>query len=170
MRNFIIFFLGVSFFLLNSCFKPLETEEAVLEEETLIKLLADIHLAEARLSDYNSMKLERRDSFATAYYYSIFQIHQVDTADFQQSMEAYASNPEKMNKLYEKVLTHLQKNESKYVKGSKKPKGKNRKEENQKGKKQKEEKGRDENAEAEKKELIKVMNKRIPKKNNTNKE
>lgn len=161
MRNFIIFFLGISFFLLSSCFKSLKTEEAVLEEETLIRLLTDIHLAEARLSDYNSMKLERRDSFATAYYYSIFQIHQADTADFQQSMEAYANNPEEMNQLYEKVLTRLQQNESKYVKGSKSLKDRNPKGEKQKEKDPKGAASKKDTA-SEKREVIKIMNKQIP--------
>jgi arylamine N-acetyltransferase len=120
VRYFLIFIISIGLFSTYSCYRPLESETPVLEEELMIKILADIHLAEARLSDYNSMPAARRDSFAVDYYATIFEIHQVDTADFQQSIKAYMTNPDAMNKLYEKVLTRLQQNETQYVKGTKK--------------------------------------------------
>ncbi len=112
MRAFIfLILLGT---LLSSCYRDFERLEPRLSEEVMIKVLADLHLAEARIADYNSVANAQKDSLAAYDYYRVFAIHQVDTADFQQSIEAYMSDPERMEQLYEKVLTQLQQARSTY--------------------------------------------------------
>ena len=73
----------------------------------MIPFLVDIHLAEAKIADYNSLSVLSRDSLAAEQYATVFQIHQMAPEKFQQSMQAYMSDPAALESLYEKVVEAL---------------------------------------------------------------
>lgn len=88
-----------------SCYQPKERLQPVLSEKQLIAILKDIHLAEAMLTTENDRI--KKDSLAYMYYEQIFFMHNVDTADFNQSMNALFSDPERIDSLYKKVMKEL---------------------------------------------------------------
>ncbi|EJF51939.1 hypothetical protein SapgrDRAFT_0180 [Saprospira grandis DSM 2844] len=109
-------------FLLLACYRPLETEAPILGEQEIIPFLVDLHLAEAKVAEYNSLTVLAKDSLAAEQYATLFQIHQIEPTDFQQSMQAYMGNPEALQQLYEKVVEALLEHELKHSERSKKGK------------------------------------------------
>ncbi len=88
-------------FFFSACYQSIPIEKPILSEDKMIIILKDIHLAEALLSEITDRRA--KDSTAIIYYNEIFRIHQVDTANFEQSMNAYFSNPAQLDSLYNKV-------------------------------------------------------------------
>lgn len=103
--------------LFTGCFKPIPIEKPLLSDEELIPILKDIHIAEALLTE--TVDRRKKDSLARLYYGQIFELHQVDTAAFNQSMHAYFSNPAALDSLYQEVMDALGE-EKKAVVGDKK--------------------------------------------------
>lgn len=91
--------------------------EGTLSKDSMIQILADIHLAEseATLHPYN-------DSLGIinlpAYYKYIFEHHRIDTAVFSHSMNFYLANPELMNSVYSGVIDELSKRHARYQKNN----------------------------------------------------
>ena len=100
----LLLFVLLQFFCF-SCYQPKERLQPVLTEEQLVAILKDIHLAEAMLTTENDRI--KKDSLAYLYYEQIFFMHKVDTADFNQSMNALFSDPERIDSLYKKVMAGL---------------------------------------------------------------
>ena len=94
-----MFILCVS---LASCFKEIPTTEAVLPQEKMVQVLTDIHLAESMLSEIKHRPTQ--DSLAIAYYAHIMALHEIDAEQFDQSMNAYFTNPSLMDSLYSCLL------------------------------------------------------------------
>jgi hypothetical protein len=84
---------------------------AEIPKEKMISVLADIHLAEAKVAGFTAISQPERDSITAVYYETIFRIYDVKAEAFDQSMNAYMQNPEELSKIYEKVLEKLQKDE-----------------------------------------------------------
>jgi hypothetical protein len=76
-----------------------------LSDDRLVKILADAHIAEAAVQ---SLSGPYKDSVIRVYYTQICEIHQVSEADFYQSVELLAMQPEKMDKIYRKVEQRLE--------------------------------------------------------------
>jgi hypothetical protein len=106
----ITLFFGI--FLLQACYREPKFPDAALNKEKMTAVLADIHLAEAKLAGMGNNSQVQRDSTAEVYYATIFKIHQVKAEDFNSSMEAYMQNPKALSEIYEKVLEKLQKEQS----------------------------------------------------------
>ena len=91
--------------------------EGTLSKDSMIQILADIHLAEseATLHPYN-------DSLGIinlpAYYKYIFEHHRIDTAVFSHIMNFYLANPELMNTVYSGVIDELSKRHARYQKNN----------------------------------------------------
>jgi hypothetical protein len=102
----ILLVLGIILMLLACDNRPTRPKDAI-DEATMAKILAEIHLTEARVSrlsfkDYDSTKL--------AYKFLEQQImikYKTDTARYRASYNYYVTNPEQMTKLYENVLKNL---------------------------------------------------------------
>jgi hypothetical protein len=102
----ILLVLGIILMLLACYNRPTRPKDAI-DEATMAKILAEIHLTEARVSrlsfkDYDSTKL--------AYKFLEQQImikYKTDTARYRASYNYYVTNPEQMTKLYENVLKNL---------------------------------------------------------------
>ncbi len=82
--------------------------ENLIDEDKMVKVLTDVHLAEAKIS-----KLGLRTSDSSTIVYKrlerdIFRKWAVDTAAYTQSYIYYSSDPEKLTRIYEQVTKNLQ--------------------------------------------------------------
>ena len=62
----------------------------------------EIHLAEALLTEI--VDKQQKDSMAHYYYQHILQQHNISKDDFDQSMNAYFSNPQALDSMYQKII------------------------------------------------------------------
>lgn len=103
-----ILFLLLFPFLFVAC-KP-EQEAAPIAADKMLRILADIHIAEI----YSSMlddsthqpKIKNLDSLAT-YYQQIFAHHKVSEPEFQQSVEWYRNNPGDLDTVYKRMIEDI---------------------------------------------------------------
>lgn len=102
-------FLGLGIILtLMACDNHPSRPKDAIDEATMAKILAEIHLTEAKVGrlsfkDYDSTKL--------AYKYLEQRImikYKTDTARYRASYNYYVTNPEQMTKLYGNVLSNLE--------------------------------------------------------------
>lgn len=80
-------------------------EKPPIEKDKFIKILVDIHLAEAAMQEMASMQ---RDSTGKKYYSKIFELHKVPESDFNRTLVYYKKDPEKMDALYKDVLKEIE--------------------------------------------------------------
>lgn len=92
--------------LFSSCYKPIPVEEPVLSEDKIKIILKDIHVAEALLTEVSDRRT--KDSLARLYYKQIFYLHDVKQEEFDQSMNAWFTNPAGLDSLYQEVLKELE--------------------------------------------------------------
>lgn len=97
-----IFLLLFSITILSSCNKGIET--LPIAEPELIKILADIHLAEAA---FQNLSTSAKDTLAYQYYDQVYQIHQVEEAMVDSSIAILNRDPERFYSLYTKVQESL---------------------------------------------------------------
>jgi len=88
--------------LFTGCYKVIPVDKSLLSDEELIPILKDIHIAEALLTE--TVDRRAKDSLARLYYGQIFELHQVDSAIFEESMHAYFTDPPALDSLYQKVI------------------------------------------------------------------
>lgn len=88
--------------LFTSCYKPIPVEKPLLNEDELIPILKDIHVAEALLTE--TIDRRAKDSLARLYYGQIFRLHGIDSSIFNQSMHAYFTDPSALDSLYQAVI------------------------------------------------------------------
>jgi hypothetical protein len=81
--------------------------QAVLpvEEEKVIEVIRDIHIAEAAMQNLLDIT---KDSMGDIYYQQIFEIHGMNKADFDSSMIILRRDPERLGIIYDKVLQELE--------------------------------------------------------------
>lgn len=77
-----------------------------MAEEKLINILADIHITEAAVQ---SLRGGTKDSMSQTYYQQIYTIHQTDSVEVQQTLDAMREKPEEMKILYDKVMERVEK-------------------------------------------------------------
>ena len=80
-----------------------------ISEEAMVPILRDVHIAEAALQ---TMPSNTRDSMAEIYYLQIFKIHGVTWDDFEQTMGVLREDPIRMERIYEKVMEELAKDDA----------------------------------------------------------
>lgn len=100
MRRLLSFFILILF--LFSCGG--NKVNLPIPESELIKILADIHLAEAAFQNLSS---SAKDTLAYQYYDQIYQIHQVDKAQVDSCIAILNRNPKYFFDTYEKVQEFL---------------------------------------------------------------
>ncbi len=79
----------------------------------MIKMLVDIHLAEAT---YQKMRFDSimKNFTSVDYYYSILEKYEVADSVFEKSFVYYASNPRQFEQMYRKVMNKLSEMEQQY--------------------------------------------------------
>lgn len=89
--------------LLAGCREERETR-LLIPEDKLVEVLVDVHLAESALQNRFG---PAKDSLAGLYYDKIFELHDVEEADFEETMERLRRDPETAERIYETVLEKL---------------------------------------------------------------
>lgn len=92
--------------------------EPDIGQEKMVEILKDIHLAEA-ISQ--SERTNVKDSLLAIYYDDIYRIHDITKEDLERNLKLWMNDAEEVDKLYEKVIEELSKEESKYGKKSESP-------------------------------------------------
>lgn len=92
---------------LISCNDNAKPPANVIDEKTMSKILADIHLTESKV---NRLTFQAYDSTRVAYTElerRIMAKYKVDTNRYRESYKFYVSDPERMVKVYDDVLNIL---------------------------------------------------------------
>ena len=103
----ISFILCVTFLSCGSPQKNIPNE--ILSENILIDLLKDIHLAEAKFELHKTKGMENTKNELAHNYSSIYKKYEITVDDFDKTLDYYAQNPEKLEKIYTRVLEQLTK-------------------------------------------------------------
>ncbi len=103
MSNFLkIAVFGLSLFAWTNCGE--KNARLPIDDETLVKVLADVHLSEAALS--STFGLEK-DSLVLVYYDQIYKMHGISKDDFERTLFELYKRPRKMAYLYQLVTERL---------------------------------------------------------------
>tara|TARA_B110000467_G_scaffold125842_1_gene118401 strand:- start:2 stop:346 length:345 start_codon:yes stop_codon:yes gene_type:complete len=86
-----------------------ETPQDILSENIFINLLKDIHLAEAKFELHKTKGMENAKNELAHNYSSIYKKYEITVDDFDKTLDYYAQNPEKLEKIYTRVLEQLTK-------------------------------------------------------------
>jgi hypothetical protein len=103
-----LLFLAASIY---SC-KPKEdpVPAKVIGRDTMVNLLADLHLAEAKMlvsgKEFNSSVLK------SAYLQNVLLKAKIDTARFSESFQFYATHPALFSSVYDDVITEISKRQA----------------------------------------------------------
>lgn len=87
-----------------------EKPDQVLDENEMVDVLVDVHLAEAVLTRIRG-KGENVEGLTDAYYQKVFEKHEINKKIFDTSMYYYQQNLGEMDEIYEQVITELNKME-----------------------------------------------------------
>lgn len=109
-KSFVFLFL-INGFVLMSCSRgDTGKPERVVDEKKMVDVLLDVHLAEAVLTRTRG-KGENVEEVTDAYYQKVFEKHNITKETFDTSMYYYQRNLEKLDVIYEQVITELNKME-----------------------------------------------------------
>ena len=96
--------------ILLSCGNPkTEIPQDILSKNSFIGLLKDIHLAEAKFELHKTKGMENAKNELAHNYSSIYKKYEITVDDFDKTLDYYAQNPEKLEKIYTSVLEQLTK-------------------------------------------------------------
>ncbi len=82
-------------------------EDEILSKSKMVKILADVHLAEAA-SDLRGKEFVDGELLFSHYEQMILQKHQTDTATYLRSLRHYFGDPRQAQQLYEVVYQTLE--------------------------------------------------------------
>lgn len=103
-----VFIVGIVIAMLGSCSKgPVEKPQKLLQENQMVKMLVDIHMAEAAFNTRRHRDSIIGKSSSTDFYYSILDKYSVADSVFEQSLVYYASYPRRFERMYRKVMNEL---------------------------------------------------------------
>jgi hypothetical protein len=105
-KHFIWFLLTIIIFSCSGTKK-----KYLIPEKTMVPLLVDMHIADAIGLDYTLGQKQLKIDSAALYGW-IFEKHGVTKMQFDSSISYYARHPDRLNKIYEKVISSLSKLES----------------------------------------------------------
>ena len=124
MRKFTVRLFGVLivFAFFSSCNAPTvridvpeDMKKPYINEDTLVALLVDIHLADGYLASNqqefaNNLKkigITKKEEGLKDFYASVFKKHSVKNPDFYKTLEYYSFHQDELLKIYERVLDSL---------------------------------------------------------------
>ena len=94
--------LAMICFLVLNCQKA---EELPIQPQKLVDVIADIHLSESAMYLFND---QIKDSIGLVYYQQVFDIHEVDSADFNIAIKMIRKDPKLMMQVYSKVFEKIE--------------------------------------------------------------
>jgi Domain of unknown function (DUF4296) len=87
--------------------------DGTLSEEKMAVILADVHVAEARVTRMNLVSLDSAALVTEHLKMQIFKANKVDSVAYNRSYQFYARYPEYLERIYEIVLKDLDKRQKK---------------------------------------------------------
>lgn len=90
-------------FLATSCAK--KEKELPINEEKLILVLSDMHLAEGAIQN---LPKSAKDTLSYQYYEQIYAIHDITKEELYSCLSIMERNPKKLELVYKKVKTHIE--------------------------------------------------------------
>lgn len=93
---------------LASCDSEDSPPDNVLPSEQMVAILSDIHIAESRILQ---MHLKSMDSSVVMYDYfqnKLYKKHHTDSTQYKNSYDYYASDPKKLEAIYDKVAKKIE--------------------------------------------------------------
>jgi len=91
-----------------------EAPPNLIEESKLERILVDLHITDAVISEKKYRKKEKGVQ-PSAYYNALFEKHGITKEQFQNSMAYYAKMPSRLDKIYDDVLNRLYEQEEAIV-------------------------------------------------------
>lgn len=85
--------------------------KGILNEEKMVAVLTDIHIAEGRLKTV-SIFGDSAKSMAPVLYDQIYKTHQITAQEFTTTYNYYQNNPKEFERIIDLVITELSKKES----------------------------------------------------------
>ena len=99
--------------LLLACAEEKENiPQDILSEKEFVVVLKDVHLAEANFELQKNKGLENAKNELSNLYTSIYKKHNVSEEKFKETLNFYAQNPEKLERIYTNILEKLTKDRS----------------------------------------------------------
>jgi hypothetical protein len=109
--------LFIILLILASCYHsapdPDFNMDLVIQADSMVSLLTDIHLAEGIISSLKS-KHQPVGHLSSEYFEVVLKRHSISREAFEESLQYYAFHTEELDEIYEKVITELSKRESLY--------------------------------------------------------
>ena len=100
--------LSILIVLLLACTAPkTERPSGILSETEFANMLKEVHLVEAAFDLNKSKGLENAKNSLANSYQSIYEKYDATDTTFSKSLDYYAKNPEKLEKIYTNVLEQL---------------------------------------------------------------
>ena len=104
MKNY----LFILFCFLFSCSPPNEElSENILSQNTFESILKEIHLAEATFELHKTKGMGKAKNELANSYQNICSEYTISEEEFKLNLEYYSNHPEKLEKIYDKVLEEL---------------------------------------------------------------
>lgn len=103
--NTVLFFTIILSTACNSPEPQLVMPSNIIREDSMVRILVDIHLLEASINMgllNNSVSSTQSDKV-----YNVFKKHSTTRQQYDSSMNFYSSNPQLLNKIYEQVIASL---------------------------------------------------------------
>ncbi len=101
---FILSFLFIIALSFVGC-KEEKPEPLPFEEEKIIAILLDVHLAEAAIQSLGKVM---KDSMSSVYYDQICIIHDIKRGEFDSLLETLRTRPDDLKNLYQKMLERIE--------------------------------------------------------------
>jgi hypothetical protein len=96
--------------LLQACSAVDDTKpENLLPEETMVSILTDIHLTEARVMQMGLRSVDSSNIVYNRLEKQIFRKYKLDTAQYNASYRYYSTHPREMEAVYKEITGRLQK-------------------------------------------------------------
>ena len=100
--------LSILSVLLLACTAPkTEILTGILSKAEFANMLKEVHLAEAAFERTKSKGLKNAKNTLANSYQSIYKKHDISASTFSKSLDYYAKNPEKLEKIYSVILEEL---------------------------------------------------------------
>jgi hypothetical protein len=116
--------ISILFFLICGCYNEnkvvAEPPDPLLTEEQMIEILTDIQIAEAIIANNRVQRTNTEQHYKDSLYQVIFDNYKLTSKEINANIDYYNTDPNQMEKIYEKVLSNLSKRQSEIEEKAKK--------------------------------------------------
>jgi hypothetical protein len=92
--------------LIFGCSNEKSIPKGIISEDSLVQIIVDMHLGDAILIDPSTQQRQFVIN-KTEFYNAILKKHSITKAEFKKNVNFYSDNPEKFDKIYERVVEEL---------------------------------------------------------------